>query len=217
MLALPGSMHRLKSWARRRFAQWRLSPLPPSDSHRASPGSPGVLDSLSDRAYQYSEVARHETVLDRADAHLLQRLGRTASPRRVVDCAMVDRPAGPVKDRCDRVGRGRSGQPSGVAGSTDRSHLREEDARRGSPPLALPARRCDKALNPWIVPRSPGQLGAQRCKHVRSRDHLDKGRRSSGARDVLPAADRRSLRRHGRRDDEAEGHFADRPHPRQFP
>ena len=50
-----------------------------------------------------------------------------------------------------------------------------ERCRRAAP-LALPARRCDKALKPWIFPRSPGQLGAQRCKHVRSRNRLDKGR-----------------------------------------
>ena len=69
----------------------------------------------------------------------------------------------------------------------------------------------------WIVQRGPRAPGAQRCKHVRTRNRLDQGRRSPRARHLLPAADRAVLRRHRRREADAEGHFADRAHPRQFP
>ena len=66
-------------------------------------------------------------------------------------------------------------------------------------------------------PVGPNQHGDQRCKHARSRNHVDKGRRSPGARDLFPAADRRSLRGRGGCVREAEGHLAGRPHHRQLP
>ena len=66
-------------------------------------------------------------------------------------------------------------------------------------------------------PVGPNKHGDQRCKHGRSRNHVDKGRRSPGARDLFPAADRRSLRGRGGRVREAQRHLAGRSHPRQFP
>jgi hypothetical protein len=100
---------------------------------------------------------------------------------------------------------------------------------RRTPPVGFPGWRCprreqfirgplgDVIPTPANVqfPVGPNKHGDQRYKHAKSRNYVDKSRRSPGARDLFAAADRRSLRRRGGRIREVEGHLPGRAHPRQ--